>query len=76
LRKLNLKVAGGEQDSSQWQWKEIVDQRMVDIVQRDVFYRGGFVDRYASRRWPKSRTPGDTTKSESASLRRVEPAPL
>ncbi|MEM9657526.1 MAG: mandelate racemase/muconate lactonizing enzyme family protein [Planctomycetota bacterium] len=40
---LEMPVAGGEQDSSLWQWREMVDRRIVDVVQPDVFYNGGMV---------------------------------
>lgn len=43
LRELNIKVAGGEQDSSLWQWDDMIDERAVDVVQPDIFYNGGFV---------------------------------
>ena len=43
LRDLDIKVAGGEQDSSLWQWKDMIDRRTVDIVQPDVFYNGGLI---------------------------------
>ena len=39
----SLRVAGGEQDSSLWQWKDMIDRRVVDIAQPDVYYNGGFV---------------------------------
>ena len=35
-------VAGGEQDCFLWQWKRIVDGPVVDIVQPDICYLGGF----------------------------------
>ena len=43
LRELDIKVAGGEQDSSLWQWNDMIDHQVVDIVQPDVYYNGGFV---------------------------------
>ncbi len=43
LRHLKIQVAGGEQDSSLWQWQDMIDSRIVDLVQPDVFYNGGFV---------------------------------
>ncbi|QEF96884.1 L-rhamnonate dehydratase [Stieleria maiorica] len=43
LRELQIEVAGGEQDSSLWQWDDMIDGRTVDVVQPDVFYNGGFV---------------------------------
>lgn len=43
LRDLNIKVAGGEQDSSLWRWRDMIDSQVVEIAQPDVFYNGGFV---------------------------------
>ncbi|GAB5443393.1 MAG: galactonate dehydratase [Fuerstiella sp.] len=40
---LVLQVAGGEQDSSLWQWQDMVNRRIVDVLQPDVFYNGGLV---------------------------------
>lgn len=42
-RALNLTVAGGEQDSSLWQWQDMISSRVVDLVQPDIFYNGGLV---------------------------------
>jgi L-alanine-DL-glutamate epimerase-like enolase superfamily enzyme len=41
-RALDLDVAGGEQDCFLWQWRRIVAERAVDVVQPDVCYVGGF----------------------------------
>ena len=41
-RALDLDVAGGEQDCLLSSWRQIVEQRAVDIVQPDVCYVGGF----------------------------------
>lgn len=38
---LDINVAGGEQDCEFSVWKQIIDQRVVDIVQPDVLYLGG-----------------------------------
>lgn len=38
-----IQVAGGEQDSNLWLWRDMIDQQHVDIVQPDVFYNGGLV---------------------------------
>jgi L-alanine-DL-glutamate epimerase-like enolase superfamily enzyme len=40
---LTVPVAGGEQDSSLAKWRWMIDERMVDIVQPDLFYAGGFL---------------------------------
>jgi L-alanine-DL-glutamate epimerase-like enolase superfamily enzyme len=40
---LKMTVAGGEQDSSLWQWRAMIDRRIVDLLQPDVFYNGGLV---------------------------------
>lgn len=38
-----VKVAGGEQDTSLARWRWITRQRMVDIVQPDIYYNGGLL---------------------------------
>lgn len=43
LRALDIKVAGGEQDSSLWQWKDMIERRTIDIAQPDLFYNGGLI---------------------------------
>ncbi|HBE71322.1 MAG TPA: mandelate racemase/muconate lactonizing enzyme family protein [Planctomycetaceae bacterium] len=43
LSQRKIQIAGGEQDSNLWQWQAMVDERMVDIVQPDVFYNGGIL---------------------------------
>jgi L-alanine-DL-glutamate epimerase-like enolase superfamily enzyme len=40
---LDVPVAGGEQDGSLAKWEWMVDRRMVDIVQPDLFYAGGLL---------------------------------
>ena len=40
-RTLDLDVAGGEQDWDLRVWREIVETRVVDVVQPDVCYVGG-----------------------------------
>ena len=40
---LSIPVAGGEQDSSYWRLKEMIDRRVVDIIQPDVSYNGGII---------------------------------
>ncbi len=40
-RKLDLDVAGGEQDCEYATWARMIDMRSVDIVQPDVMYMGG-----------------------------------
>ncbi|MEM1096928.1 MAG: mandelate racemase/muconate lactonizing enzyme family protein [Bacteroidota bacterium] len=40
---LTMAVAGGEQDSSLWTWERMVGERIVDIVQPDFMYNGGFI---------------------------------
>jgi D-galactarolactone cycloisomerase len=40
---LDVPVAGGEQDGSLAKWRWMVGQRMVDIVQPDLFYAGGLL---------------------------------
>lgn len=43
LKERKIQIAGGEQDSSLWQWREMTGDRIVDVVQPDVFYNGGFI---------------------------------
>lgn len=38
---LNLDVSGGEQDNNINVWRQIIDQKVVDIIQPDVCYMGG-----------------------------------
>jgi L-alanine-DL-glutamate epimerase-like enolase superfamily enzyme len=38
-----LPIAGGEQDTNLPQFRRMIDERMVDIVQPDVMYAGGFL---------------------------------
>ncbi len=38
-----IKVAGGEQDTSLYRYQEIIRDRVLDMVQPDLSYNGGFV---------------------------------
>ena len=38
---LSIDVSGGEQDSNMVVWKQMIDNKVVDIVQPDVCYMGG-----------------------------------
>jgi L-alanine-DL-glutamate epimerase-like enolase superfamily enzyme len=40
---LEMKIAFGEQNSSLWQFQYIIDNQLIDIVQPDLNYNGGFV---------------------------------
>jgi len=40
---LTIPIAGGEQESSHWRFRQAILHRMVDIVQPDLHYYGGFV---------------------------------
>lgn len=40
---LEIDVTGGEQDCSLVDWKRMIDDRVVDIIQPDVCYLGGMV---------------------------------
>jgi L-alanine-DL-glutamate epimerase-like enolase superfamily enzyme len=40
---LEMKVAFGEQDSSLWKFQYMIDNRVMDVVQPDLNYNGGFV---------------------------------
>ncbi len=41
-----VKVAGGEQDSSLFRFKDIIRSRVYDVVQPDLYYNGGIVRCY------------------------------
>ncbi len=40
---LDMKVAFGEQDSSLWLFQWMIDNKVMDIVQPDLNYNGGFI---------------------------------
>jgi L-alanine-DL-glutamate epimerase-like enolase superfamily enzyme len=40
---LDMKVAFGEQNSSLWQFQWMIDNKVLDIVQPDLNYNGGFI---------------------------------
>ena len=40
---LEMKIAFGEQDSSLWKFQYMIDNQVIDIVQPDLNYNGGFV---------------------------------
>jgi len=40
---LDIPDAGGEQDSSRAQFEYMIDERVVDILQPDIMYNGGFL---------------------------------
>lgn len=40
---LEIPIAGGEQDSSQSQFEYMINQKVVDVVQPDIMYNGGFI---------------------------------
>lgn len=40
---LKIPVAGGEQDSSLYKFKWMIEKRAVDIIQPDIFYNGGLI---------------------------------
>ena len=39
---LDIKIAFGEQNSSLWQFQWMIDNRVMDVVQPDLSYNGGF----------------------------------
>ncbi|CAA9297844.1 MAG: hypothetical protein AVDCRST_MAG56-5274 [uncultured Cytophagales bacterium] len=41
-----VKVAGGEQDSSIFRFRDIIHTRVYDIVQPDLYYNGGIARAY------------------------------
>jgi L-alanine-DL-glutamate epimerase-like enolase superfamily enzyme len=40
---LDMKVAFGEQDSSLWRFQWMIDNQVMDVVQPDLNYNGGFI---------------------------------
>ncbi len=40
---LDMKVAFGEQNSSLWQFQWMIDNKVMDVVQPDLNYNGGFI---------------------------------
>jgi L-alanine-DL-glutamate epimerase-like enolase superfamily enzyme len=40
---LDMKVAFGEQDSSLWEFQYMIDNKVMDVVQPDLNYNGGFI---------------------------------
>ena len=40
---LEMKVAFGEQDSSLWLFQWMIDNKVMDVVQPDLNYNGGFI---------------------------------
>ena len=40
---LEMKVAFGEQDSSLWRFQWMIDNKVMDVVQPDLNYNGGFI---------------------------------
>jgi L-alanine-DL-glutamate epimerase-like enolase superfamily enzyme len=40
---LSIPVAGGEQEFSHWRFRSMIGRRVVDVVQPDLHYYGGFV---------------------------------
>lgn len=40
---LEMKIAFGEQNSSLWQFQYMIDNQVIDVVQPDLNYNGGFV---------------------------------
>ena len=40
---LTMPVAGGEQEFSMWRFRQMIQQRVVDIVQPDLHYFGGYI---------------------------------
>lgn len=40
---LDMKVAFGEQDSSLWLFQYMIDNKVMDVVQPDLNYNGGFI---------------------------------
>lgn len=53
-----IKVAGGEQDSSLARWRWIVANRMLDVVQPDIYYNGGLLRTAMVARWAAERGIG------------------
>ncbi len=53
-----IKVAGGEQDSSLPRWRWIIRERMLDVVQPDIYYNGGLLRTAAVARMAAERGIG------------------
>jgi len=53
---LDMKVAFGEQNSSLWQFQWMIDNKVMDVVQPDLNYNGGFIR--AARVARMARNPG------------------
>ncbi|MCW5923804.1 MAG: mandelate racemase/muconate lactonizing enzyme family protein [Saprospiraceae bacterium] len=41
-KRLKISIAGGEQDSAMPIWRRMIAERIVDVVQPDLMYTGGF----------------------------------
>lgn len=50
---LDLPVAGGEQDSSAYHFQRMIHDRIVDIVQPDLYYNGGFIRTLRVAAWAR-----------------------
>ncbi|MBI3210336.1 MAG: hypothetical protein HYZ37_15735 [Candidatus Solibacter usitatus] len=40
---LEMKIAGGEQDSSLWKFQDMIQRKVLDIIQPDMNYCGGLI---------------------------------
>jgi L-alanine-DL-glutamate epimerase-like enolase superfamily enzyme len=40
---LAIKIAFGEQDSSLWLFQRMIENKVIDVVQRDINYNGGLI---------------------------------
>ncbi len=67
---LSLPIAAGEQDSSLWRFQWMIENRVMDIVQFDLNYNGGFVRAARVARMARQATlpvvPHNTQTSASA----------
>jgi L-alanine-DL-glutamate epimerase-like enolase superfamily enzyme len=67
---LDMAVAAGEQDSSLWRFQWMVDNGVMDIVQPDINYNGGFVRTARVARMARERnmpiTPHNTQTGAAA----------
>jgi len=48
---LAIPVSGGEQDDGLWQFRHQIRERVVDVIQPDLAYAGGFLRSLAIARW-------------------------
>ena len=48
---LEMKVAFGEQDTSLWLFQWLIENKVMDVVQPDLNYNGGFIRAARKESW-------------------------